>query len=169
MAGFAADADLGEARGEAVLRRVVILAHPRRVALGAHEVPILIELGPMQDVVVADLFMRIEMEPALPALVLRARIPGERQRLDAPVGKLDEILLQGIEAEGVFHLEGGELAVRAVGLDHELVAVAEEARVHAEIVEARIVEIAEHGVLARMRHGMRVLRPVPELRLPAMA
>ena len=123
----------------------------------------------MQDVVVADLFMRIEMEPALPALALRARIPSKRQCLDAPVGKLDEILLQGIEAEGVFHLEGGELAVRAVGLDHELVAIAEEARVHAEIVEARIVEIAEHRVRGGMRHGMRVLRPVPELRFPAMA
>jgi hypothetical protein len=78
-------------------------------------------------------------------------------------------LLQGIEAEGVFHLEGGELAVRAVGLDHELVAFAEEARVHAEIVETRIVEIAEHGVLGGVRHGMRMLRSVPELGLPAMA
>ena len=62
-----------------------------------------------------------------------------------------------------------ELAVRAVGLDDELVALAEEARMHAEIVEARIVEIAEHGVLGGVRHGMRVLRPVPELRLAAMA
>ena len=99
----------------------------------------------MQDVVVADLLMRIEMEPALPPLALWARIPGKRQRLNAPVGKLDEILLQGIEAEGVFDLEGCELAVRAVGLDHELVAIAEEARVHAEIVEACIVEVADHS------------------------
>ena len=51
-----------------------------------------------------------------------------------PSGNSTKILLQGIQAEGVFHLEGGELAVRAVGLDDELVAVAEEARVQAEIV-----------------------------------
>ncbi len=62
-----------------------------------------------------------------------------------------------------------ELAVGAVGLDHELVAVAEEARVHAEIIETRIVEIAEHALLGGMGHGVRVLRAVPELRLAAVA
>ena len=40
---------------------------------------------------------------------------------------------------------------------------------HAEIVEARIVEVAEHGLLGRVRHGVRVLRAVPELRLAAVA
>ena len=97
MAGLAADADLGPAGGEAVGRRVVILAHAGRVALGAHEVPVLIELGPMQHVVVTDLLVGIEVEPALAALVLRAAVPGDRQRLQPAVGKLDEILLQRIE------------------------------------------------------------------------
>ena len=46
-----------------------------------------------------------------------------------------------------------------------LPSVAEEARAHAVIVEARIVEIAEHGLLGGVRHGVRVLRSVPELRL----
>ena len=115
----------------------------------------------MQHVVVLDVLIGIEMEPALAAFALGARVPGKRQRLDAPVGKLDEILLQGIKPEGVFHLEGAKLAVGAVGLDHELVAVAEEARVHAEIIEARIVEVAEHALLGGMRHGVRVLRAVP--------
>ena len=62
-----------------------------------------------------------------------------------------------------------KLAVAAVGLDHELVAVAEEARVHAEIVEARIVEVAEHALLAGMRHGVRVLRAVPKVCFGAVA
>src|SRR5215831_96718 len=35
------------------------------MALGAHEVPVLVQLGPVQDVVVANLLIRIEMEPAL--------------------------------------------------------------------------------------------------------
>src|SRR5215211_5127975 len=68
VAGLAADADLREARGKAVVRRVVVLAHAGGVALGAHEVPVLVQPGPMQDVVVLDLFVRVEVEPALAAL-----------------------------------------------------------------------------------------------------
>ena len=58
VAGLAADADLGPGGGEAIAWRVVILAHAGRVALGAHEVPVLVEPGPMQNVVVADLLIR---------------------------------------------------------------------------------------------------------------
>ncbi len=111
-----------------VFRRVVVLAHAGRVALGAHEIPVLVELRPVQDVVVADFFIGIEVEPALSALVLRPAVPGDPQRLQAPVGKFDQILLQGIDAERVFDLEFGGLAVRPVGLDHELAVAPEEAR-----------------------------------------
>ena len=52
VAGLAADADLREGRGEAIVRRIVVLAHAGRMALGAHEVPVLVQLGPVQDVVV---------------------------------------------------------------------------------------------------------------------
>ena len=112
----------------------------------------------MQDVVVPDLLVRIEMEPALAALVLRPAVPGDRQRLQAAVGKLDQILLQRIDAERVLHLERGELAVGAVGLDQEFSVLAEEARMHAVIVEARVVEIAEHRLVGGMLHGKLVLR-----------
>src|SRR5215471_834884 len=71
MAGLAADADLCPGAGEAVIRRVVILTHPGRVALRAHEIPVLVQLGPMQDVIVLDLLVRIKMEPTLSALLLR--------------------------------------------------------------------------------------------------
>src|SRR5262249_35865436 len=80
-AGLAADADLRVGRGEMVARRVVILAHAGRMALRAHEIPVLIQLGPMQDVVVLDLLVRVEMEPALAALLLGPAVPGDRQRL----------------------------------------------------------------------------------------
>src|SRR5262249_31658145 len=62
MAGLAADADLCPGAGEAVIRRVVILAHAGRVAPGAHEVPVLVQLGSMQDVVVLNLLVRIEVK-----------------------------------------------------------------------------------------------------------
>src|SRR6516164_3881744 len=83
---LAADADLGGARGEPVLAAVVVLAHSSLVAFCAHDVPVLIKLGPMQHVVVADLFIGIKMEPALAAFAFRPRVPSERQRLHPPVG-----------------------------------------------------------------------------------
>ena len=89
-----------------------------------------------------DLLVRIEMKPALSALFLRAAVPGDRQRLHPPVREFDQILLQRIDPEGVFHLEGGELSVRAVGLDKKFAALAEKAGAYAVIIEARVVEIA---------------------------
>ena len=47
------------------------------MALGAHEVPVLIEPGPVQHVVVLDLLIGIEMKPFLAALVLRPAVPGD--------------------------------------------------------------------------------------------
>src|ERR1044071_10280147 len=97
------------------------------MTFGAHEIPILLQRGPLESIFVAYVFVRIEMKPALPALVLRPRIPGNRQHLDAPVGKLDHILLQGIETERVFDLKRCELAVRPVGLDKKLSILAKKA------------------------------------------
>ena len=96
-------------------------------------------------------------------------VPGDRQRLQPAVGEFDEVLLQRIDAEGVFHLERGELAVRTVGLDQELSVLAEEARMHAVIVEAGIVEIAEHRFVGRVVHRVLVLRAAPKLRLRLVA
>ena len=83
VTGLAADADLREGGGEAIVRRVVVLAHAGRMALGAHEVPVLVQPGPVQDVVVLDLLVRIEMEPALAALAPSAGCP---RRATGPAG-----------------------------------------------------------------------------------
>jgi len=112
----------------------------------------------MQHVVVLDLLVRMEMEPALSALLLGAAIPGDRQRLQPAVRKFDEILLQRLDAKGVFHLECGKLAVRPVGLDEELPIATEEAGMHAIIIKARVGEIAEHRFVGRMLHGEPMLR-----------
>src|SRR4051794_29124086 len=52
MAGLATDADLGPGGGKFVFRRIVVFAHAGGVALGAHEIPVLVQFGPMQDVIV---------------------------------------------------------------------------------------------------------------------
>jgi hypothetical protein len=109
------------------------------------------------------------MEPALSALLLGPAIPGDRQGLQPSVREFDEVLLQRIDPEGVFHLERGELAVGAIGLDEEFPILAEEPGVHAVIVKARVEEIAKHRFVGRVLHGEFVLRAVPELRLHRMA
>src|SRR5262249_19473403 len=126
VAGLAADADFGPGGSEAIVCRVVVFVHSGRMALGTHEVPILVQFGPMQYIIVFDLLVRIEMEPALAGLIFRPAVPGDRQRLQAPVRKLDQILLQRVNAESVLDLEHAELAVRPVRFDEELSFLAEE-------------------------------------------
>ena len=72
MTGLAADADFRPRRRKAVVRGIVVLSHAGRMTFGAHEVPVLVQLGPMQGVVMADILVGIEMEPALAAAILGA-------------------------------------------------------------------------------------------------
>src|SRR6266851_3952680 len=162
VARLATDADFRPNRVEAITGRIVVFLHTGRVALGAHEIPVLIELGPVQYVVVLDLFIGIKMKPALTALLPRPAVPGNRKRLYPAIGKFDQILLQGINAERVLHLEGRKFAVGAVGLDEKLAISLEEAGMDAEIVEARIVKIAKHGGGIGVLHGMLVLGFFPQ-------
>ena len=157
VTGLTADADFRPGCREAVGLGVVVLAHAGRVAFRAHEVPVLVQLGPVQDIVVLDLLIGIDVKPALAAFVLRPAVPGDRKRLNTAVGEFDQVLLQRIDAEGVFHLEDGELAVWAVGLDQKFAVLAEEAGVHAIMVEAGVVEIAEHGLVGGVLHRGLVL------------
>ena len=83
MTRLATHADFRKARGEAVVGGVIVLAHAGRMALRAHEVPVLVQPGPMQDIVVLDLLVRIEMEPALAALSLLSPVFGQRGGLFA--------------------------------------------------------------------------------------
>ena len=169
MTRLAAHADFRKARGKAIVGRIVVLAHAGRMTLRAHEVPVLIELGPVQDVVVLDLLVRIEMEPALTALALGPAVPGDRQSLQPAIGECDEILLQRVDPERVLDFEGGELSVWSVGLDKKLPVLAEETGMHAVIVETRVVEIAEHRLVGRVLHGEVVLRGAPQLRFGTVA
>jgi hypothetical protein len=126
------------------------------------KIPVLVQLRPVQDIVVFDLFVRIDVKPALAAFVFRPSVPGDRQGLNTAVRKFDEILLQRRDTESVSHLEHGKLAVRAVGFDQEFAAPAEETLTHAVIVEACVVEIREHGLVGCVLHRSLVLRDTPQ-------
>src|SRR5882724_4002743 len=120
VASFATNADLRESRCEPVVCRVVILPNAGRVALRAHEVPVLVELRPMQDIVVADFLLRIKVKPALTAFVFWSAVPGDGQCLQSTVRKFDEILLQRVNTKRVFDLKDIKLAIRAIGFGQEL-------------------------------------------------
>ncbi len=109
-----------------------------------------------------DLFVRIDVKPALAAFFLRPGVPGDRQRLNTAVGEFDEVLLQRVDAESVFHLEHGKLAVRPVRFDQKFAVLAEEARMHAVMIEACVVEITEHGLVGCVLHRSLVLRGTPQ-------
>ena len=107
---------------------VVVLPHVGRVTLGTHVIPVLLRARPVERIRVRDPLVRVEMEPALAARLLRPRVPRERESLDAAVRELDQVLLQRLDAEGISHGESGRFPVLAVGLDDETPALAEEAR-----------------------------------------
>src|SRR5262249_17490141 len=84
------------------------------------------------------------------------------KRLYAAVREFDQILLEGIDAEGVFDLESRKLAVGAVSLDEELVVFPEKAGMDAEMVEPFICEIAEARSVRGVLHGVLVRGFLPQ-------
>ncbi len=135
---------------------IVVLADVGRVALGAHVssssgcTPVQCSSSPAIDVLAG-----IEMEPALPALRLRARVPRDAERLDAAAGQLDQVLLQRRDAERVLDL----VVVRACRRGRRccttnLPSRRENVDVTPRVAEPRVREIAEHR-LARRRAASR--------------
>src|SRR6202007_1419977 len=104
----------------------------------------------------------VKRKQALPPFFFLSCLPGDRQRLNPAIREFDEILLQRIDAEGVFHLEFDKSAVRPVGFDAKLPRLSKETRMHAVIVETRTVEVAEHRLVARVLHRGLVLRGAPQ-------
>jgi hypothetical protein len=60
------------------------------------------------------------MEPALAALLFRVAIPGDAERLIAPPGKGDQVLLQRIDPEGVGDLVIAKSPIVVLRADQEL-------------------------------------------------
>ena len=148
---------------------IVVLAQLGRVAFRAHEIPGLVDAGPVQRVAGPEVPVGVEMEPALPALIFGPRIPRDAERLHPAVRERDQVLLQGIDAERVADLVLAELAVRPVGGDEELAVALEEARGHAAMGEAGVIEVAKDGFEGRLLHRERVLRIAPRCHLALVA
>ncbi len=163
VAGLAGDVDLVPGGGVAVGIGVVALHQIGRVALGAHRVPDLVAPRPVERIAGGDPLVRVEVEPAPAALFRGPGVPGDSERLQAPAGKPDQILLQVLDAEGVEDLVLGGLPVRPLGLDEEPAIPLVEAGRDAELCEHRVVEIPQDGVFAGHLHGQIVMGAGPGL------
>ena len=161
VARLARHVDLRPLRIEVLGVGAVVLPEIRRVAIGTLVVPVLVDAGPVLRVARLELAIGIEMEPALAALLLRARVPRHAERLQATARQLDQILLQRRQAERVLDLEVGELAVGTVGVDVVLPVAAEEGRSDTGVPELRIIEIAENRLLIGDLHREVVMRTLP--------
>ena len=128
-------------------RRVVALAHVRRVTVGAHVVPVLLPTRPVELVAGGELLVGVEIDPAP-----RVHVPRARVGLQASAGELEQVLLQRLEPEAVLHPEVGDRAVGPRCVD-EVAAVARG--------ELRLREVSEHPVRVGELDRARVLRAAP--------
>ena len=108
------------------------------------------------------------MEPALASLFARPAVPGDAERLVAPAGEGNQVLLQRIDAERVRDLVVVKRAVGAVGAYDVLALAPREGRDDTGVLEGGSVEVAEHRRLAHLFHGTVVVRPAPGLGLGRM-
>ena len=161
--------ELGPGRGVAVRGQVVPLPEIRRVALGALEVPRLLAARPVNRVRGAKRRVGVEREPPLAPLGARPRVPGQAERLEPAARERHEVLLEGVDAEGVGDLELAGLAVRAVGANEELAVAAEERRRDAPVGDARLVEVAEDRLVGGGLHRAGVIGAAVRLRLLRVA
>ncbi|KFB72832.1 MAG: hypothetical protein AW09_001951 [Candidatus Accumulibacter phosphatis] len=169
VAGFAGNIDFAESGLVGLAGRVVALVQIGRMALGALQRPVMVNTGPVQGIPVIHFLPWIEVEPALASLTLRPRIPGNRQHLITPAGKRDQVLLQGIDAEGVADFVVGQLAVRAIAVHHELVAALEEGGLDAVLPEFGVGKITAHAGGRRLLHRELMMRTRPRLEFAFMA
>ena len=169
MAGLAPDTDLGPIRLIGAAFSIIATHKVRRMAIGAHPVPVLIAPGPMDRLACLDALIGVKVEPALPALFRRPGVPGQPQRLHSPVRKGDQVLLQWDRTKCVGDLVVTHRPVRAIGVHPRLAVSLEEPRVGAGIAEHRVVEIAEDSLRGRRAHSPIMMGAGPSLRFGGMA
>ena len=158
VAGLAADVDVRPGGLVRVGLDVVVLPEVGGMARGAHPVPVLRRVGPIQPVLRVYRLVRVEMIPAL-----GFHIPGDGQALHPAAGKRNQVLLERVPAEGVRDLEIPHPAFRALGVDKEFAVLAIEPGDDPGVFKGRVVEIAAHARLGGDLHGVIVVGALPQL------
>ena len=112
----------------------------------------------MQGVVRGEALAGVERKPALPTVGLGAVVPGNGQRLQATTRAFDQVLLQGINAEGVGHGEVLASALFVFGIDVKRAIARAETHLYAGGVRKGLIgEVAPHIVRGRLAHRPAVM------------
>lgn len=168
VALFAAYVDFRKRCVVGVRFQVVVLLQVGGVALGASRVPVLGDASPVERIVWSETFVgnvgRRDFEP-----FFAMGVPRNAKHLHSAVRELDHILLEWVNAEGVFDLEVLIGAVWPLGIHHILAVTGEEPCSDAEPLEGRIVEVAKHRFGGGDFHRAIVVRAVPQVVLLLVA
>ncbi len=169
VAALAAVAELAPLAVEPTGRVREALAEAGGVAVAAHVIPVLPRAHPEERIPGRHVGLRIQVEPALAAARALARVPGERQRLDAPVVQLHQVLLQRRVPQRVSDLERLGLALLVLGRHEERRTAARKARLAPEVAEGDVAEVAEDAARVGPLHGVTVMGRRPGRLLGGMA
>ena len=119
---------------------------------------------------VRDALVGLQVEPALAADGAWPRIPGDVERLERSAAGVDQILLQGPEAERVAHRIRAVRPASADGLDEVAAVLAtKQPGIDAVEVHARIGEVAVDGIGGGGLHRAVVMGATPSVVLLRVA
>ena len=152
-----ADADFGPAGSIARAGHVEVLAHIGAVTLDAAAVRILKMARPEEGMLGIDIFVGLQMVPALPALRGRPAVPGHIERLQVTLANIDQILLQRVVPEGIFDGVDTGLTILTHGCYPVSSIAFEQARVDPVKADGDIAEITQHVVFAGGLHRLAVI------------
>src|SRR5262249_48236850 len=123
---------------------------------------------PVKLVAHFDVLLGMQMKPATAASFPRPRIVGEGERLEMPVADVDQVLLQGLDAERVLDLVRllAPSRVSAFAPDAERFDLVARARAPkagglSEVAKGLVVEVSEHRFRRRDLRREAMMRRLP--------
>ena len=158
MAGLTADVDFTPVGLITLVSRIVCFYKVGGVTFGTHAVPVLVGPGPVKRVAGLDFLIGIKMKPALAALGFRAGVPGDAQALQTPAWKLDQVLLERVDTEGVLDFIIVRFTVRSRRSDEISAVPFEEPACVAKVTERCTAEITKHAPVVSRSHRPGMIR-----------
>src|SRR3990167_2273220 len=147
------------------------------MATGAAAVPVEIEPGPVQGIVIAhrrfamsqDRGLGEQVIPALTTLRDWAGVPDNTEHLFASIPKIDEVLLKGIGTESIGNFELLQRPLGVIGEYVKAFVFFVKTRRYVVIGEAAIVEVGFHCFVCCFGYRGKVMALSPMLILFSMA
>jgi hypothetical protein len=132
------------------------------MTVGAHAVPVLGLVGPVQPVIRFDILSCVNGIAQMKPFAIFG-IPGNGKTLEPSAVEGYEVLLQGSEAESMGDLEIAELTGRALCIYIKPAILHEHAVRLTFVPELKIIEITQYGGVVSHIHGKVMMRAKPQI------